>query len=185
MANPEQTPSEPTPQQVPPEREFEYIQRAEALANEAAEPVIKGLADLAITQAEKEEPQEAVAQANNITLEAGRIAEHFDTVGDEAEAHAHENDYAIDESVDTGIAEEAEAYANKDYFKNRMGVDEATATLFAKHRAQLNDLTYEQLFNANKLKGFKVKNGVGSDDLTENEEALLEDGSKLDKPQEQ
>lgn len=82
---------------IPPEREFAYLQNAEKVANEAAEPVIQGLANLAIAKAEltANEPEDALVYAEELTKDAGRMSEAAGTIGDQAEAFAHTNDYAV------------------------------------------------------------------------------------------
>lgn len=55
MPNPEQT-----PQEMPPEREFQYLQNAETVVREATDPVVAKLGEVAVEVAEAETFNEAV-----------------------------------------------------------------------------------------------------------------------------
>ena len=170
--------------ELPAEREFEYLQNAEKAANEAAEPVIQGLANLAIAKAEltANEPDDALFYASIIAEDAGKMSEGASKIGDEAEAFAHANDYAFDENVNTDTADGAERflreYTVEQYRKHEAGED--TDIAFRGLNDQSNEKAYMEMG-----KGFtKAKYGIPVNYLlSENEKTLLDDNSpQLDKP---
>lgn len=167
--------------EISPEREFAYLQNAEKVANEAAEPVIKGLADLAIAKTElvANEPDDALLYANSITKDSANMSEGASKVGDEAEEFAHANDYTIDEGVNTGIAEGASDFLYKHNVAERFK-DEEIAAAVADINTQSNEEAYKTIG-----KGLvKASYGIPINFLlTKNEKALLEDNSpRLDSP---